>query len=94
MDAADKQALIEKIEALRPNLRERVVGYVDALLEGQRVESRQEDGRSRSGDGGSSEEDRYLQQDWAGALSDLKDEYTSLELEAEIRKEWARTARD
>lgn len=29
--------------------------------------------------------DRFLDQDWTGALSDLKDEYTALELEDEIR---------
>lgn len=94
MDADEKQALIEKIEALPPNLRERVEGYVDALLEVRRADFGQEDGQSRSPEGGRSEEDRYLQQDWAGALSDLKDEYTSLEPEEEIRKQWMKMDRD
>lgn len=32
-------------------------------------------------------QERVLRQDWAGALSDLKDEYTSLELEEKIKKQ-------
>lgn len=77
VQADEKQSLIEKIEALPPDLRERVDWYVDALLEARGPDAGQGDGQNRSGDG-SSEEDRYLRQDWAGALSDLKDEYASL----------------
>jgi len=39
-------------------------------------------------------EDRVLRQDWAGALSDLKDEYTSLELEEEIKRQWMKMTHD
>jgi len=39
-------------------------------------------------------QERYLRQDWAGALGDLKDEYTSLELEEEIKKQWMRMVHD
>jgi hypothetical protein len=39
-------------------------------------------------------EDRFLRQDWAGALSDLKDEYTSLELEEEIKRQWMKMTHD
>ncbi len=93
MNASERQSLVEKIEALPPDARERVEGYVDALLEGRRSDSGQRDGQDWS-EGESSEEERYLQQDWAGALSDLKDEYTSLELEEEIKKQWMKMTHD
>jgi hypothetical protein len=93
MNVSERQSLVEKIEALPPDARERVEGYVDALLEGRRSGPGQRDGQDWS-EGESSEEERYLQQDWAGALSDLKDEYTSLELEEEIKKQWMKMTHD
>lgn len=94
MQADENQSLIEKIESLAPEARERVEGYVDSILETRGPGSGRGDGQDRFGEGESSEEERYLRQDWARALSDLKDEYTSLELEEEIKKQWMRMTRD
>lgn len=38
--------------------------------------------------------DRTLRQDWAGALRDLKDEYTSVELQHKITEQWGKAALD
>jgi hypothetical protein len=104
-----KQTLIEKIEGLSPEQRKRVEGYVDALSERgetERAQNEDSDGsvpsEGGSRDGGKvtqgndrlDSQDRFLRQDWAGALSDLKDEYTSLELEEEIKRQWMKMTHD
>lgn len=111
MQADERQSLIDKIESLAPEARERVKGYVDALVErqllgtttrahneesgGSRSQGRDKEGEETSeAKDRQDSEDRFLCQDWAGALSDLKDEYTSLELEEEIKKQWMKMTHD
>lgn len=79
MNADAKRTLIAKIEALSDEERKEVDAFVSQLLDAS-----DQDGS----------EPRYLDQTWAGALRDLKDEYTTLELEDEIMKQWLSTARD
>ena len=91
MSPDEKQILVEKIEALLPEQRKRVEGYVDALVERQlegtttRAQNEESGGSRPSGRGRGREEtseakdqqdskDRFLHQDWAGALSDLKED--------------------
>lgn len=100
MSADIRPSLIEKIEALSPEARERVEGYVDALLEEGRgappIEGSDSSGRSKvsmstteSGEegshrGGKTSTPRFQ---WRGALSHLADEYTAEELQ-EKANEW------
>lgn len=79
MDADATRTLTEKIEALSEDDQERVHAFVQKLLH----DSDQNE-----------PEPRYLDQSWAGALRDLKDEYSSLELEDEIMKQWMEAAHD
>jgi Protein of unknown function (DUF2281) len=67
------KSLIEKINTLPPHLRARVEDFVNALE--QEAELPPESGKR-------------LRQDWAGALQDYRDQYTSLELQAETVEQW------
>lgn len=88
MSADSRPSLIEKIEALPPAARERVKGYVDALLEAQRSETDQEGGQRRDDEEkGGEEESEVPRFQWRGALSHLSDEYTAEELQ-EKAIEW------
>ncbi len=72
-----EKTLAQKIESLPPHLQREVKDFVDFLR--KRHEP--------------AEPDRTLTQSWAGALSHLKDKYTSVELQhkaSEWREEAAR----
>jgi Protein of unknown function (DUF2281) len=68
------KSLIEQINALPPRLRVRVEEFVNAL--------EKEELKPKSG--------KRLRQDWAGALSDYRDQYTSLELQNETVEQWTK----
>jgi hypothetical protein len=94
MCASDRR-LIEKIQALPAQERKRVEGYVDALLDavlkGDREESQKDKDRRLSTKRDKSEsDDEYLDLSFRGALKDLRDRYTSVELQDEIVDEWVR----
>lgn len=73
-----ERTLAEKIEALPPRLQREVEDFVDFLHERHAPTS----------------PGRTLDQSWAGALSHLKDQYTSVELQHEILNLWEKAARD
>jgi hypothetical protein len=62
----------EKIRALTPGLRQEVEMFIDSLLEKEV---------------GGREKGRFTFS-WAGALRDLRDQYTSVELQHKITQEW------
>ena len=66
-----ESALEEKIKQLTPEEKEHVLRFVDEILSKKSIESL----------------DRKLSFEWAGALADLKDQYTSVELQKQIN-EW------
>jgi Protein of unknown function (DUF2281) len=67
------KSLIEKINTLPPDLRLKVEEFVDSLEQEAEL-------KSKSGN--------KLRQDWAGALSNYRDQYTSLELQKETVEHW------
>jgi Protein of unknown function (DUF2281) len=69
------KSLIEKINTLPPELRVRVEEFVDALEQEAELKP---------------ESNKKLRQDWAGALSDYRDQYTSLELQNETVEQWTK----
>lgn len=68
------RSLIEKINTLPPRLRVKVEEFVNAL-EKEELEPKSE---------------KRLRQDWAGALNDYRDQYTSLELQNETVEQWTK----
>jgi broad specificity phosphatase PhoE len=66
-----ESGLEEKIKQLTPEEREQVLKFIDEILSKKPMES----------------SDRKLTFEWAGALADLKDQYTSVELQKQIN-EW------
>lgn len=78
MEAEEKQALIDKIEALPAEKQEQVVAFVEELT-------------SPSGSGDEISEPFQSEKSsgfsWRGALSDYADEYTSVELQHEILRD-------
>ncbi|MBW4516799.1 MAG: DUF2281 domain-containing protein [Timaviella obliquedivisa GSE-PSE-MK23-08B] len=68
------RSLIEKINTLPPHLRVKVEEFVNAL--------EKEELKPKSG--------KRLRQDWAGALNDYRDRYTSLELQNETVEQWTK----
>lgn len=68
------RSLIEKINTLPPHLRVKVEEFVNAL-EKEELKPRLE---------------KRLRQDWAGALNDYRDQYTSLELQNETLEQWTK----
>jgi len=98
MSPDEKQILVEKIEALSPEQRKRVEGYVDALYEMTQPNSAAEEfshgseKEEQSREPASSAEptgpeEKTLNLSLRGALSHLKDEYTAEELQ-EKAKQW------
>jgi hypothetical protein len=98
MNASERQSLVEKIEALPPDARERVEGYVDALHEMTQLNSadeefslgseKEEQAREAASSVQSTDtEEETLNLSLRGALSHLKDEYTAEELQ-EKAKQW------
>ena len=91
MSPDEKQGLIEKIEALSPEQRKRVEGYIDALCEMTQPNSSEEfssgsEKEEQSREPASSAEptgpeEKTLDLSLRGALPHLKDEYTSEELQ-------------
>jgi hypothetical protein len=68
------RSLIEKINTLPPRLRVKVEEFVNAL-EKEELKPKPE---------------KRLRQDWAGALNDYRDQYTSLELQNETVEQWTK----
>lgn len=68
------RSLIEKINTLPPRLKMKVEEFVNAL--------EKEEFKPKS--------EKRLRQDWAGALSDYRDQYTSLELQDETVEQWTK----
>jgi hypothetical protein len=98
MSPDEKQVLVEKIEALSPEQRKRVEGYVDALYEMTQPSSAAEEfspgseKEEQSREPASSAEptgpeEKTLDLSLRGALRHLKDEYTAEELQ-EKAKQW------
>lgn len=66
-----EDVLKEKIKQLTREEKEQVLKFIDEILDKKKLES----------------PDRKLTFEWAGALADLKDQYTSVELQKQIN-EW------
>ena len=98
MSPDEKQILVEKIEALSPEQRKRVEGYVDALYEMTQPNSaagefssgseREDQAEPLASSAQSTDtEEKTLDLSLRGALRHLKDEYTAEELQ-EKAKQW------
>lgn len=98
MQTDERQSLIKKIEALSPEARKRVEGYVDALYEMAQPSppaeefrpgsEGEEEGEEASPPTDSADaEEEGLDLSLRGALSHLKDEYTAEELQ-ERANQW------
>jgi Protein of unknown function (DUF2281) len=66
--------LTEKIGTLPPGLQLRVEEFVDSLARSEELKPKSQ---------------KKLRQDWAGALKDYREQYTSLELQQETIDHWA-----
>ncbi|PSQ70961.1 MAG: hypothetical protein BRD38_03755 [Bacteroidetes bacterium QH_9_67_14] len=87
-----KNALKDKIDALSPALLAEVEDFVEFVV------AKRAGASDGSGDESLSsletEGKRTLQQSWAGGLSHLKKEYTSVELKNEALERWMEAAQD
>jgi len=67
-----KESVLEvKIKQLTPEEKEQVIKFIDEILSKKSIDS----------------SNRKLTFEWAGGLADLKDQYTSVELQKQIN-EW------
>jgi hypothetical protein len=67
-----KESVLEdKIKQLTPEEKEQVIRFIDEILSKKSIDS----------------SNRKLTFEWAGGLADLKDQYTSVELQKQIN-EW------
>jgi len=67
-----KESVLEdKIKQLSPKEKEQVIKFIDEILSKKSIDS----------------SNRKLTFEWAGGLADLKDQYTSVELQKQIN-EW------
>ena len=67
-----KESVLEdKIKQLSPEEKEQVIKFIDEILSKKSIDS----------------SNRKLTFEWAGGLADLKDQYTSVELQKQIN-EW------
>ncbi len=69
------EGLTEKIHALPLSLQLKIEELVDSLLTLEKQKARQ---------------GNKLRQDWAGALQDYREQYTSLQLQQETIESWAK----
>ena len=94
MSPDEKQTLIEKIDELPPEQRERVEGYVDALLNESMSNFGAQDEKSENRNASEGNDEEYLDLSLRGALRHLRDQYTSVELQHKIQEEWRNQAID
>lgn len=98
MTQDEKRALIDKIASLPRSQQKKLQGYVDALLEESASSSGNTSGEPRQANvlepGSVDDVEEYVDLSFRGALKDLRDQYTSVELQHEIRDEWRKTVDD